>query len=963
MKRALLQSCTWTIFALAMVLGSWLAPGQASALCSSLSGRATINELYRGSPPFVEVKLLDTSLAYSTWTLQVCTQGQGCTGNLSLSSAQKFGPYLVLYTGVSRDQLDFSKNRLDVILKDGAGNVIDYLNVNNHSVQAGQCGSFPFATTWTGNTNSFSLTRNPDGNGPWTELSSGNSGQETPGNPNEGSANLPRVSVAEVSAAKGQSLVFVLQLDRPATGGESLSYRTIDDTAIAGVDYTARTGTVNFAAGATQATVSVPSLAGSASAPGVFFWLNLFSQNGLLLLNHYAKGTITAPAASVDHFRLEHTGSGLTCQRASVTVRACQNAACSLLYTSPVNLTLSPTGWIGGDAKTLNGGVATYELRRNTPGVVTLSVASASPAAANPVQCYQGGVLASCGMEFFDSGFIFDVPDLNSCQGSGNLTISAVRKDNTSQQCVAAGGFANQSKTVSFWSGYLAPATGTRPLVLNGSNLSTGAPGTGVTLNFDANARSTLAVSYADAGRMQLNARYVGSGEEAGLVMTGVDTFVVRPPQLRVQATTDGVTPLDNAGSVGNPRWPAGEDFFVQVRATCADGTLTPNFSNNVALTPVAPFEPAIGAPGGLVNGAIPAASFAGGIATVNNVQYAEVGNVTLQAVAADYLAPGFNVTGTSARVGRFTPHHFAVAANTPQFGTACAAGGFTYLGQPFGYFSPPVLTVTAQNKQNATTGKYTGAWWKITNASLGAPVYASATGSLDTGLLPPVDPVITDSGGGIGTLTFGSGGGLAFTRAAPVEPFAAEIALSINVADSDGIAYGSNPAAFGSATPGGGIAFDNGKSMRWGRLALQNAFGSELANLPVPFTAQHYAGGVFVANGGDFCTSLPLGQLLLSSPAGATTGLNPLQVNLSSPNTTSASLGPFAGGAAPLALSAPGSGGDGYVDLGADLSSLFWLRYDWDGDGSHDDGPSSRASFGIYKGNSRLIYLRESVQ
>jgi hypothetical protein len=36
------------------------------------------------------------------------------------------------------------------------------------------------------------------------------------------------------------------------------------------------------------------------------------------------------------------------------------------------------------------------------------------------------------------------------------------------------------------------------------------------------------------------------------------------------------------------------------------------------------------------------------------------------------------------------------------------------------------------------------------------------------------------------------------------------------------------------------------------------------------------------------------------------------------------------------------------------------WLRYDWDNTTPGDENPSARASFGIYKGNPRHIYMRE---
>ena len=52
---------------------------------------------------------------------------------------------------------------------------------------------------------------------------------------------------------------------------------------------------------------------------------------------------------------------------------------------------------------------------------------------------------------------------------------------------------------------------------------------TPVSLAFDAQGQSTITVNYPDAGKVQLDARYDGTGSEAGLVTLGADQFVARP--------------------------------------------------------------------------------------------------------------------------------------------------------------------------------------------------------------------------------------------------------------------------------------------------------------------------------------------------------------------------------------------------------------------------------------------------
>ncbi|MCD4688058.1 MAG: hypothetical protein K8R55_01850, partial [Desulfuromonadaceae bacterium] len=189
--------------------------------------------------------------------------------------------------------------------------------------------------------------------------------------------------------------------------------------------------------------------------------------------------------------------------------------------------------------------------------------------------------------------------------------------------------------------------------------------------------------------------------------------------------------------------------------------------------------------------------------------------------------------------------------------------------------------------------------------------------------------------------------------------PFDAEISLAINVLDSDGIAATANPVRFGEATAGNGIAFDAGKEMRWGRLVLNNAYGSELLTLPMPLRAEYFDGTAFIPNNGDNCTSLPLTQLILNNGSTEVAGNTSMVVGS---GTTSASLSnPFSGGDANLSFIPPGA--VGFVVVTANLSLLNWLRYDWYGDGNHDENPLGRATFGLYEGRPGLIYLRETYR
>lgn len=58
------------------------------------------------------------------------------------------------------------------------------------------------------------------------------------------------------------------------------------------------------------------------------------------------------------------------------------------------------------------------------------------------------------------------------------------------------------------------------------------------------------------------------------------------------------------------------------------------------------------------------------------------------------------------------------------------------------------------------------------------------------------------------------------------------------------------------------------------------------------------------------------------------------------------------------IRLTAPGPGGEGSVVVTPQVPD--WLTYDWKGDGF--ENPSGLATFGIYKGNEKIIFRREVI-
>jgi MSHA biogenesis protein MshQ len=536
------------------------------------------------------------------------------------------------------------------------------------------------------------------------------------------------------------------------------------------------------------------------------------------------------------------------------------------------------------------------------------------------------------------------------------------------------------AKNLEFWSQYVNPGTGTRNVTIDGVSAAVAeAAATAQAVTFT-NGQAAVTAKYKDVGRIRILMKddtTVNADLPAGI--TGATaSFVVRPYDFVLSdiANAGGTSPNPQATNETGPVFlAAGAPFRMTVTVRDAEGSATPNYGRETPAEgvrlPVQIAAPAGGA-NPAIGGAVGFGPFSNGTATGTDFFWNEVG--IMRAVPgvgdSDYLGAG-DVTGSvSERIGRFVPARFAVTLNSPLFATACPAGGFTYQGQTFGYVSAPVITATAVSMSGGTTTNYRDAFFKLTNATLAGRAYASPAAALDTTGLPSpaVDPVIASPAGGVATLTFGSGSGLSFVKGAPQAPFSAEIALSIDVQDADGVAaVGAgplgNPVTFGSP---GGIPFDFGQQIRYGRVRIGTAVGSDLVDLAVPMRAEHFAGASvgFVANAADLCTTNV--TLAFSAYTGS---LSPGETCVRDSGTPGASgLGcaapaplpyrePPAGGDFNLQLAAPGAGNKGSVLIVGDVPA--WLEFDWDTATAGDEDPTGQATFGLHSGDRRVIYTR----
>ena len=673
----------------------------------------------------------------------------------------------------------------------------------------------------------------------------------------------------------------------------------------------------------------------------------------------------------IDHIRVEHDGSALTCQPETVTVKACLDASCSSTYPDPVTVTLTPAaGWVAGNSVALTAGVGTMQYRRTTGGSVTFGIQNVNaPVKAFSVpKCANGAALSTCPLLFYESGFIFDVPNMVA-NTEQTVSIQAVRRDATSELCVPA--FQSVTRTLKFWSSYGDPDTGTRAVSLNGNNIATASPGTDFSLAFDEQAKASFKVRYTDAGKMSLNARYAPTtGNEAGLEMVGADTFVSRPAGLCVYSDTPNSECV--AGNASCSKFVAAGDLFRlrvggvawqdgDTDGLCSGNLKTPNYrQSDIALSHTL-VAPGGGVLGNLGNGRVDIAAGDSGEKTLTDQSISEVGVFTITATPPTrYLeGPGVGntdgsaddsreVISTSANIGRFYPASFLLADPTVNY----VCNGFTYAGL-VGRAGPPLQlakagqpftasgSLSALNRGGSVTRNYVGGFAKLVSDSSSPGIIYTDSASL--GVISGATTAISAQASQKGFFDYTTDN-LAYQFNEPHAPH--RLAALISATDSDGVA--------GNVTDKGQHPVTKLEDSTYlpefylGQARVGNAHGSELQNLALPFSVAYFDGNDYVPHSLDNCTVF--GPAVLDAYQRADEGNGTPTLMNASPQA-SAGVGVYQ-------LSAPGakSGGSQWVRFAPAPS---WLKFDWDGDGVLDN-PAGLATFGIYKGAAPLIFRRE---
>jgi MSHA biogenesis protein MshQ len=582
-------------------------------------------------------------------------------------------------------------------------------------------------------------------------------------------------------------------------------------------------------------------------------------------------------------------------------------------------------------------------LRHNDASTISINVSDGTASETSGAASGEASPGADPGLVFGATGFRFyaddtvdaignlvaglrsDIVDATFQPTPQSITIRALKSSETTPpRCVSLLGATTQ--TVKFAYQCLDPAAchaSSGGLEVNGTAVAGSAsvptPASDVAVAFNASGIGAINLKYWDVGQIKLHAQAsvadTATGGSAAIVSGASNGFVVKPYGFTVMACT-GATPCTTANSAatdgtGSVFAKAGDAFNATIRAVAYGGTvITPSFglgtgstteSVNLTTTLVAPApapDPANGTPGTLGGTAAPQRSaFTDGSANLSDLNWSEVGVMTLTAASPLFQTVATAATGSSGNIGRFTPHHFGVTgAVLNRSDLAAAGGGFTYMGEPMRL----TLAVTAYNKAEGATQNYKSSFAKLDAATLGDVIAnwtctagaqcmglaavsgGNLSGRLGIDIASPNSAAPTNTTTAGGAIVGWSGGtshfrlNAVFNRAAaPDGPFA-NLEFGAKPRDSDGVTLPPRLSADAAhcvnldiSSGDENAACDPGTTetnlrrklfetaARFGRLHLYNAYGSELLVPRVEYRAEFWNGTRWATNTDDSATAI----------------------------------------------------------------------------------------------------------
>ena len=704
----------------------------------------------------------------------------------------------------------------------------------------------------------------------------------------------------------------------------------------------------------------------------------------------------------IDHYQISHGGNGLTCEAEIITIKACTNSfdgSCTQ-SSDAGSYTLKTVGASNTvtEAGTFTNGVGTVNLNYTNAEAVTLSLEDLSPAATNGYVCNDDSA-DSCNLTFADAEFRFlygsGTSETIANQVSGNAFADTLRLQAVQSVDGVCEGLFTGNIDVNLAQENANP-TGTDGLnfQINTNDIISKYPTytTNVSLNFGADSIATIPTpKYLDAGEIRLRASY---SDGANLIGSS-QPFWVRPDHFVITAKSAG-NDINGSNASSPTIHKAGAAFDLVVTAENSQNNTTQNYQQGqmqlkftrVLPTSTGSVEGVLTYASGQTLTSATSAGFAdhamtsfsvgtAGVSEFSGANIDEVGLFSLDVQDLDYGGQGLLVEASEINIGRFIPAKFVLTAQDVENG----CNDFTYMEQPnltltyeiepqntsniktqnyLGSFIHSTVNFVAENSDNATdlVGRlddYSSHWSSASYVPADGNIFNEDVGnfSRDSLVDGPYDNLII---------------GIALDDG---EVDGAKLEDLDMRADTTGVCTTNYNGSTDSTDCTAKAFTSTASQIRFGRWQIENTYGPESESLPVAMTIQQWDGSSFITNVDENCITPSITSEETSGAiwSGGLTDWQYRLVDLDGSDSlgvanTSASLsgtivnGEFNTPPNQFIFSAPNNSEQGPLQFEYQVPT--WLQYDWEDDGNFDENPTGLISFGLFRGNDRIISWRE---
>jgi MSHA biogenesis protein MshQ len=618
----------------------------------------------------------------------------------------------------------------------------------------------------------------------------------------------------------------------------------------------------------------------------------------------------------------------------------------------------------------------------------TFTLTSELPGSEIGLRCFDGGGVETCDLAFSNAAFDIyganigdDVADQIAENYFENIQLRAVKDD--AGVCVP---LLEGSQNVTFTHSCSDPGGSCKTaLEYNDIDLN---PSASVTLNFDDQGVADLGLfQYADAGIIGIAATATITDDDGDTVIeSGNESVTVIPANLDI-TLTDSTENYD-----------AGADFSLTIRALGSSGTVLKNYQPGqlqfvlTSANGLASGDLQYSASGAIASSAstsfrdVEDLPFTEGVYTYTSANFSEVDSLTFNVQDADYSDNIISNTQGSQTLGLFIPAYFEVTANAFGFDSFCSTSSpFSYFGQNFGFATDPSFTITAYNANGITTSNYRDAsWdWLLTAAqpsatSFSDPNFSGGISIYEEGTATSENVESSGIEYGKRLLTLQDMQLIYAKQVSEISPLTASASMLLPASMFTDTSYTGNSIClvnnYDKSSPGAceDLTVDNitGTELRWGRIALDNAFGPENENLLASVRTEYFDGSNFIRNRDDQCTAT---SQWIELTFNVTNDADVSYADISDEVNVSADFGLIDGlsqGIEGITITAVTDDDGNYLKgqviielLPVSDSTISWddfLQYDWNGTEDGFANPYSTITFGQFRGNDRIIHWRE---